>query len=144
LCADLNDVFDFIQVSFLLQKGADAFSVDSKGQSSLHLAAKCGNPEIIQQILQANVPVDIMDSHGTTALMLAAGGGQEQVLSMLLSAGAKIQGTNKDGQNALKLACHGGHVGMVKALGKVRVPLNTSFLLRIFVDVSRDATAIRL
>jgi hypothetical protein len=72
---------------------ADSDGKKRKGEHrtpSLHMAARCGNVEVVDKLLSTGASVDMQDKQGETALHLAARVGNVEVVSKLISAGASV------------------------------------------------------
>lgn len=59
-------------VDILLKKGVNVNSVDNNGNSALHLAALCGFPKIVRQLLVNNIDIGVVNSDGLKAEDVAA------------------------------------------------------------------------
>lgn len=86
------------------------------GERSLHLAARLGYVELVQELLKINADIAATDSQGFTPLHLAAYFGHADVVQVLLKNKAKTNATNAKGFSALHLAAKGGHANVVKKL----------------------------
>jgi Ankyrin repeats (3 copies) len=98
-------------VSFLLEKGADVESLDTKLRSALHCASWSGHDIVVRLLLENGADVNARDDQDRTALYGAAGGGHVAVVKMLLFWKADIHikgGTKKDSalERAEKRAFH--------------------------------------
>lgn len=74
-------------------------------------AARDGDYEAVESLLNAGVDVDAKDNDGWTALMWAAGLGRERIVRLLLNAGADVNAKNKYGSTALMSAAEFGEFG---------------------------------
>jgi ankyrin repeat protein len=75
----------------LLDAGADAEAPDRTGESPLLLAARAGEPDIVEALLENGAEVDARDPHfGQTALMVAVREGRLEVAQRLIEAGADV------------------------------------------------------
>src|SRR5687768_8793690 len=82
----------------------------------LHIAAKAGRLELVQQLLSMDVDINAKGgSFGGSAINLAAGYGQLPVVKALLDAGAELDITEPE-RNPLFSAIQGGHLEIVKLL----------------------------
>ena len=79
-------------------------------------AARAGNVEAMEQLLEKGADIDALDEHGQTALMLAAMAGHAAVARFLISRGAKLDHTAKFGLTALMLSVIAGHTDIVRSL----------------------------
>lgn len=66
---------------------ADINKLDSKGRSLLFLAARCDQPEVAIQLLNAGCNANLADSEGNTPLHEAAECGHVEVVNILLKNG---------------------------------------------------------
>uniref|UniRef100_A0A7R9ZJE4 Uncharacterized protein n=1 Tax=Craspedostauros australis TaxID=1486917 RepID=A0A7R9ZJE4_9STRA len=89
----------------LLSKGASWNVQDSNGSSPLSIAAFCGNPHIIKEVLlQKEELRDRQNRNGCTALWLAVRAGRPEVVDALLEGGCDPSISNKDGLSPLDAA----------------------------------------
>jgi hypothetical protein len=105
------------EVERLLAAGADPNAlIPSKNalgmaesKTSLGQAAKRGNVEVVQMLLEAGADPDLANSNGFRPLMAAASVGRLAVLRLLLQVGAQIESPDPcDGSTAFHYACFGG------------------------------------
>jgi len=102
----------------LEMKNWDFDAADYNGSTALTWAARRGQEEMVEMLLEREDVNPNHVSHGQTPLMWAAQGGHEEIVKMLLEreyvnpnhAGAKI------GRTPLSLAAKNGHEGVVKIL----------------------------
>lgn len=88
----------------LLDAGAERDTVFTGGMTPLHLAAMCGNYEIVQLLLEQPVEVNRREEEGGwTPLHLAATKGEKTMVKMLLKAGADVWTEDKWGRTALAM-----------------------------------------
>mmetsp|Transcript_22170 Transcript_22170/g.31366 ORF Transcript_22170/g.31366 Transcript_22170/m.31366 type:complete len:252 (-) Transcript_22170:24-779(-) len=59
-------------VDILIKKGVDINTTDTNGNSALHLAAMCGYPKVVRQLLVNNINVAQVNSEGKKAEEVAA------------------------------------------------------------------------
>lgn len=79
-------------------------------------AARAGNVEAMEQLLEKGADIDALDEHGQTALMLAAMQGHTAVARFLIARSARLDHTAKFHLTALMLAVIGGRADIVRAL----------------------------
>jgi ankyrin repeat protein len=84
--------------------------------AGLMLAARDGNSDEVNALLDRGANVHATDNHGRTALMLAARQGNSDIANALLDRGADIDAADNTGMTALMLAVAQGNLNMVKAL----------------------------
>lgn len=87
-------------VSLLLAHGADVRAANSEGVTSVMLAAKCGNPALVE-LVEKGADVNASDMDGTTALMIASLKGGEAYVKFLLDKGADVRARDKAGRSVL-------------------------------------------
>lgn len=75
---------------------ADINKLDSKGRSLLFLAARCDQPEVAIQLLDAGCNANLANSEGNTPLHEAAECGHFEVVQILLRNGKSILFILKD------------------------------------------------
>ena len=89
---------------FLIQRGADVNAKDKWGQTSLYLAIRNDDSDIMNILIANGAEVDIKHTRGgmeEAALMYAAMTGRTEVVKLLLEAGADINVKNDRDQTAL-------------------------------------------
>lgn len=84
--------------------------------SPLHLAAMRGHLGVVQELLQADAPVDAQNFVGETPLMLAAAGGHTDTVKFLLSRKAKADHAASEGYTALIYAARNAAIGAAQCL----------------------------
>lgn len=82
----------------------------------IHDAARSGNVERIEQILEQGADLEERDGTRETPLISAALAGQVAVVRRLIGKGAKIQARNERGLTSLHAAAFGGHLAVVQLL----------------------------
>ncbi|RQP22197.1 ankyrin repeat domain-containing protein [Piscinibacter terrae] len=108
---DLNDTR---AVQALLQRGFDANSRDSKGQTGLFLALRGGAFDVAELLIKApNLDVNAVNEAGESALMMAALKGQPELSQRLIERGAAV---DKTGWSPLHYAATGPDPAVVKLL----------------------------
>ncbi|MFC1753152.1 ankyrin repeat domain-containing protein [Thermoproteota archaeon] len=107
---------DVPMTRFLLSAGADKEVLDGDSHTPLILAAREGNADIVELLIDRGVEKDAAPNRWT-ALHEAAGEGKLEVAKALLSAGAKVDPIS-DWRNATPLhwAAQAGHTEIVKLL----------------------------
>lgn len=108
--------------SFLDNGGAvDARTVAVSGSlTMLMLAARQGQPAIVELLLALGANANLRHLIGGTALMGAAEGGHLSIVKTLLQSGAHADLTDQDGWSALDFAKDKGHRAIAKVLQKQR------------------------
>ncbi|XP_051918207.1 ankyrin repeat domain-containing protein 27 [Hippocampus zosterae] len=93
-----------------------ASSRDERGYTPLHVAAICGQAQLIDLLVSKGAPVNATDYHTLTPLHLACQKGYQGVTLLLLHYEADADGQDNNGNTPLHLACMYGHEDCVKAL----------------------------
>ncbi|GKT61320.1 hypothetical protein ColTof4_01403 [Colletotrichum tofieldiae] len=104
---------------FLLALHPDmAATSDSEGYSSIHLAARYGHAEILDDLVKGpgNVDVDASLSRGKTPLHLAATLERKETVQKLLDLGAKVNAADRSGRTALYFAAWHGRLETIVCL----------------------------
>nr|XP_033796858.1 ankyrin repeat domain-containing protein 27 isoform X2 [Geotrypetes seraphini] len=92
------------------------FSRDDRGYTPLHIAAICGQAQLIDLLVSKGAAVNATDYHGSTPLHLACQKGYQNVTLLLLHYNASTDIQDNNGNTPLHLACTYGHEDCVKAL----------------------------
>ncbi|XP_044050541.1 ankyrin repeat domain-containing protein 27-like isoform X2 [Siniperca chuatsi] len=92
------------------------FSRDDRGYTPLHVAAICGQSQLIDLLVCKGAPVNATDYHALTPLHLACQRGYQGVTLLLLHYKANTDAQDNNGNTPLHLACMYGHEDCVKAL----------------------------
>ncbi|KAM6937846.1 uncharacterized protein ankrd27 [Xenentodon cancila] len=92
------------------------FSRDDRGYTPLHVAALCGQAQLIDLLVRKGAAVNATDYHALTPLHLACQRGYQGVSLLLLHYKANTDAQDNNGNTALHLACMYGHEDCVKAL----------------------------
>ncbi|XP_070828614.1 ankyrin repeat domain-containing protein 27 [Chaetodon trifascialis] len=92
------------------------FSRDDRGYTPLHVAAVCGQSQLIDLLVCKGAPVNATDYHTLTPLHLACQRGYQGVTLLLLHYKANTDAQDNNGNTPLHLACMYGHEDCVKAL----------------------------
>jgi len=87
-----------------------------EGGTVLHLAAKLGYTDIVNDLIKNVEDINPVNGDGQTPLHLAAQNGHIDIVRALIEKGAKIDAVNKLERTPLHLAARNGHIGTVRAL----------------------------
>ncbi len=82
----------------------------------LHIAARKGELDDVEVLLQNGADVDIAGDLGNTPLHYAAMSGKIEMVKKLLACGASLLLVNEFGQTALEVAELGGHNNVAEVL----------------------------
>ncbi len=117
---------DFESVKSLLKKGADINQVGLyRDGSALHLAARSGQQEIAQLLIDSGATVDIRDLSDYTPLHNAAWNGNLDIVKLLLNAGADITARNYSGLTPLACAYRNNQIEVIEFIeGKLQSASN--------------------
>ncbi|KAL4560621.1 hypothetical protein LXL04_032774 [Taraxacum kok-saghyz] len=91
-------------------------SVDSEGQTLLHLAVSQSRPDLVQLLLEFEPDIDGRNWSGASPLEAAAGSGQTLIVELLLAHRASMERLETSTWGAVHLAAGGGHVDVLKLL----------------------------
>ena len=83
-------------------------------------AARTGQTQQVEALVQQGTPVDARDPEGKTALMLAAMNGHTATAQRLLALRANPALVDRDGLTAAQLAAQRGHARLVELLEAAR------------------------
>ncbi len=120
-----NDLADAVwngnieDVKLLINKGADVNEIyNNKYQdhTTLMLAAKKGNAEIVRILLERGVELDRANKMGYTALVWASMYGHTDIVRLLSDSGADINTKEFQGYTSLMFASNRGHTETVRLL----------------------------
>jgi ankyrin repeat protein len=89
-------------------------------------AAKLGDANSVQTLVNGGATVDTTDWRGYTPLFWAAASGRLDIVTTLLNRGASAARKATDGTTALMLAAAGGHLDVVKSLVARGAPLGAT------------------
>ncbi|KAF7654089.1 hypothetical protein LDENG_00074800, partial [Lucifuga dentata] len=92
------------------------FSRDDRGYTPLHVAAVCGQAQLIDLLVRKGALVNATDYHALTPLHLSCQRGYQGVTLLLLHYKAHTDAQDNNGNTPLHLACMYGHEDCVKAL----------------------------
>lgn len=107
---------DYVNINLLLDSGMNIDTVDHQGNTPLMLAAKIGNPRILDIVLAHNPLINKTNDEGTTALMIAAKTGQFHIVKKLVQHQADISMQDRNWDTAITLASRYGHQDVVRFL----------------------------
>jgi ankyrin repeat protein len=98
---------------------------DDRDQTPLHYAAREGELQVVEWLIEKEAEVDAKDSQdGRTPLSCAAGNGHLEVVKSLLDKGAEVDSKDNWGRTPLIYTAANGHLEMVRLLvatGKAEV-----------------------
>jgi ankyrin repeat protein len=104
------------EVKALLDKGADAKSIDVRGWTVLQRAAEAGQLEVVRLLLKRGADVNAKTSDGWTALIAAASNRHIDVVNVLLQRNADLNAKTSNGRTALMMAVEQDQPKIVNAL----------------------------
>ena len=93
-----------------------ANSVDSEGQTLLHLAIGQGRADLVQLILEFEPDVEAQSRLGSTPLEAAAAAGEELIVELLLARRASTERSRSSAFGPIHLAARGGHMEVLRLL----------------------------
>ncbi|OMO70415.1 Major sperm protein [Corchorus olitorius] len=93
-----------------------ADSLDSQGQTLLHIAIAQSRPDIVQLLLEFEPDVEFQSRSGSTPLEAAAGCGEELIVELLLAHKASAERSESSSWGPIHLAAVGGHLEVLRLL----------------------------
>jgi ankyrin repeat protein len=97
----------------LLRRGLDVNTTDRDGSTLLMIAARTGNPDLTEFLLNNRGSLERRNRFGDTALLLAVSQNQDAIVRRLVKAGAVI---NPEGWTPLHYAVHGNRLETARFL----------------------------
>jgi ankyrin repeat protein len=91
--------------------------LEAENNSVLITAAKSGDTNIVQGLLNKGVDVNAKDSNGNTVLMWAAWYGRTNIVKLLLDNGANVNAKNNFGHTTLALVKEKDVADLLKQAG---------------------------
>ncbi len=88
------------------------------------IAIKCGEVQVVLDLLERGAEVNARDRYGQTALMLAAHAGHREIVEILISQRADLNITAKFGLSAIMLAIVAGHSEVAFLLARAGADLS--------------------
>lgn len=103
-CAEQDDDGDLTPM--LVGLGIDVNSVNSKGQTALHIASITGSGQtkVCQTLIELQADIEALDSEGDTPLLASCRTGFDFVPALLIKNGASLQAKTPDGLTLLDVA----------------------------------------
>ncbi|CAL8167448.1 unnamed protein product [Prunus armeniaca] len=110
----MDDIREVLEKSDPSWKAAD--SVDSEGQSLLHLAISQGRPDLVQLLLEFEPDVEAQSRSGSSPLEAAASCGEALIVELLLARRASTERSESSTWGPIHLAAAGGHAEVLRLL----------------------------
>ncbi|CAN6587042.1 unnamed protein product [Malus baccata var. baccata] len=110
----MDDIREVLEKSETSWRAAD--SVDSEGQSLLHLAVAQGRPDLVQLLLEFKPDVEAQSRSGSTPLEAAASKGEALIVELLMARRASTERSESSTWGPIHLAAGGGHVEVLRLL----------------------------
>lgn len=125
-------------VRLLLASGANVtMKTRLAGLTPLMMAARIGNADVIQLLVDAKADVAAPNANGTTPLMLTAASGKADAVKLLLDRGAEVNAKDAtNGQTALMFAAAQGRVEAVKLLAQQKADLDATTLVSPIINMA--------
>lgn len=105
-----------LEVTALIDQGANVHTCDVLGRSPLHLAAEKGHADVVRMLLICDADAGMQSGTHMTPAHFAAGSGHLAVLSLLLQHGVDLEARNRAGMTPLHLAAWHNHTSALLAL----------------------------
>uniref|UniRef100_A0A1A9WQD0 Death domain-containing protein n=1 Tax=Glossina brevipalpis TaxID=37001 RepID=A0A1A9WQD0_9MUSC len=109
---DLSKVVEFLESGQI----TDINTCNANGLNALHLAAKDGYIDIVNELLKRGIKVDNATKKGNTALHIASLAGQKDVIRLLIQYGANVNIQSLNGFTPLYMAAQENHDACVRFL----------------------------
>ncbi|TYJ11146.1 hypothetical protein E1A91_A11G255000v1 [Gossypium mustelinum] len=106
----------FVGSPVLVQLVMDVDSVDSRGQTLLHIAITQRRPDIVRLLLEFEPDVEFRCQSDSTPLGAAASCGEELIVELLLAHNASTERCESSRWGPVHLAADGGHVEVLRLL----------------------------
>ncbi|KAK8564980.1 hypothetical protein V6N13_020109 [Hibiscus sabdariffa] len=110
----MDDIREVLERSNPALNPAD--SVDSHGETLLHIAISQSRPDIVQLLLEFEPNVEFQSRSGSTPLEVAAGCGEELIVELLLAHKASTERSKSSSWGPIHRAAVGGHVEVLRLL----------------------------
>lgn len=110
----MDEIREVLEKSDPSWKATD--SVDSEGQSLLHLAIAQGRPDLVQLLLEFGPDVEAQDRAGSSPIEAAAASGDALVVELLLARKASPERSESSAWGPIHLAAGNGHVDVLRHL----------------------------
>ncbi|KAM1078831.1 protein VAPYRIN-like [Malus sylvestris] len=110
----MDDIREVLEKSETSWRAAD--SVDSEGQSLLHLAVAQGRPDLVQLLLEFEPDVEAQSRSGSTPLEAAASKGEALIVELLMARRVSTERSESSTWGPIHLAAGGGHVEVLRLL----------------------------
>src|SRR6516162_10111460 len=125
------------------EAGIDVNALNSDGYTALMAAAKNGQADVVQKLLEQKAKVDLQGYSGLTALMLAAENNQLSIVKTLLSRNADPNLQDNNGWTALMKAVFRGNTACVVTLAdRSRQEVNRGLLVAALMGHKETAKAL--
>ncbi|XP_062547697.1 ankyrin-3-like isoform X3 [Armigeres subalbatus] len=109
---DLPKLIEYLET----EQVTDINTCNANGLNALHLAAKDGHFEIVQELLKRGANVDNATKKGNTALHIASLAGQKEIIQLLLQYNASVNVQSQNGFTPLYMAAQENHDECVNLL----------------------------
>lgn len=110
----MEDVREVLEKSDPCWEAAD--SVDSDGQSLLHLAISQGRPDLVQLILEFGPDLEAKNRFGCSPIEVASEAGEALIVELLLARKARCERSENSAFGPIHLAARNGHVEVLRLL----------------------------
>ncbi|XP_043466720.1 putative ankyrin repeat protein RF_0381 [Leptopilina heterotoma] len=104
------------------------------GETSLYLAAKKGNVEMCQMLVNKGADVNIVKDNSGTPLHIAARKGRKEVVEFLLENGAKTNAIDTFRHTPLHFAAMGGSSDIVKIILKFNDKIKSRHVVDVYIN----------
>ncbi|XP_058820039.1 ankyrin-3 isoform X3 [Topomyia yanbarensis] len=109
---DLQKLIEYLETGQV----TDINTCNANGLNALHLAAKDGHYDIVDELLKRGANVDNATKKGNTALHIASLAGQKEIIQLLLQYNASVNVQSQNGFTPLYMAAQENHDECVNLL----------------------------
>ncbi|XP_058177359.1 ankyrin-3-like [Anopheles ziemanni] len=102
---DLSKLIEYLETGQV----TDINTCNANGLNALHLAAKDGHYDIVNELLKRGANVDNATKKGNTALHIASLAGQKEIIQLLLQYNASVNVQSQNGFTPLYMAAQENH-----------------------------------
>lgn len=98
----------------------------TNGKTALMIAAKAGNRDLVEQLLEKGADANAENINGGTAVMFAAISGSSAIIREILEHGADINARGSNGWSALMVSAAKGHESATQTILGAGADINTT------------------
>jgi ankyrin repeat protein len=103
-------------IDALISDGVDVNQKTPEGETALHLASSCNNPQLTMRLIEAGANLDLFTKDKETALHIASKLNNHEIVSLLLAAGADVNAKQRYNLPPVFIACLHNNAEIAKTL----------------------------